>query len=160
MSLDGVSVDLRKEIEKNELSVLLFLSPECPLCQNYAPTIQEIQNSFSDKEVEFFGIVSGDFYSRESILKYTLKYGIDMPILLDPEIKLADQLKAEITPEAVVLNDQGNIVYMGAIDNWAISLGQKRLQASAHYLTDALNNYLIGKKVEPTKTKAVGCFIE
>lgn len=159
-SLDDNSVDLRKEIENNQLSVLLFLSPECPLCQNYAPTIQEIQNSFSDQKVEFFGIVSGDFYSRESILKYKLKYDIDMPILLDPEIRLANQLNAEITPEAVVLNTEGNIVYMGAIDNWAISLGQKRLQASAHYLSDALKNYIKGKKVEPSKTKAVGCFIE
>jgi thiol-disulfide isomerase/thioredoxin len=159
-SLDDVSVHIQSEIEQNQLNVLLFLSPECPLCQNYAPTIQDIQNSFSDKKVKFFGIVSGDFYSRESILKYKLKYGIDMPILLDPEFKLADQLNAEITPEAVVLNNQGRTIYMGAIDNWAISLGQKRLEASAHYLSDALNNYLEGKKVEPSRTKAVGCFIE
>lgn len=159
-SLEGSSVDIGKEIEKNQLSVLLFLSPECPLCQNYAPTIGKIRQSFSGREVDFFGIVSGDFYSRESILKYKLKYDIDMPILLDPEIKLADQMNAEITPEAVVLNAQGNIIYSGAIDNWAISLGQKRLEATAHYLSDALNNYLKGNEIEPSKTKAVGCFIE
>lgn len=83
-----------------------------------------------------------------------------MPILLDPKIKLADQLNATITPEAVVLTDRGNVIYTGAIDNWAISLGQKRLQATAHYLSDAIKNYLSGEEIAPTKTKAVGCFIE
>ncbi len=158
--LESKPINLKAEIQKNRLNVLLFISPECPLCQNYAPTIGDIQYSFTDQDVKFFGIVSGDFYSRKSILKYKLKYGINMPILLDQEIRLAEELKAQITPEAVVLNDRGSIVYMGAIDNWAISLGQKRLQATAHYLRDALSNYLNGKKVKPTKTEAVGCFIE
>jgi len=151
---------LTESIKQNELSVLLFLSPECPLCQNYAPTIQKIQNTFSDKHVSFYGIVSGEFYSREDILKYKLKYGLDLPILLDPEIKLADHFNASITPEVVVLTNNTDVIYTGAIDNWAISLGQKRLQASAHYLNDALSNYLNGKKIAPMKTKAVGCFIE
>ena len=104
--------------------------------------------------------MSGEFYSRESILKYKLKYGIDMPILFDPKIRLADYLDATTTPEAVVINDKEKVVYMGAIDNWAISLGQKRLEATAHYLRDALANSLNDVKVNPSKTKAVGCFIE
>ena len=159
-ALESNPVHLRTQIEKRPLSVLLFLSPECPLCQNYAPTIQKIQDSFPEEKVKFFGIVSGEFYSRESILKYKLKYGIDMPILFDPKIRLADYLDATTTPEAVVINDKEKVVYIGAIDNWAISLGQKRLEATAHYLRDALANSLNDVKVNPSKTKAVGCFIE
>jgi len=159
-TLEEGSLRLNERLEKNDLSVLIFLSPECPLCQNYAPTIRDIQNKFSDKNVAFYGIVSGEFYSREDILRYKLKYALDFPILLDPEINLADQLKASITPEVVVLTANAEIIYRGAIDNWAISLGQKRLQASAHYLRDAISNYLDEKRISPTKTDAVGCFIE
>jgi len=160
---ESLQEDKLKPIEifkENEINVLLFLSPECPLCQNYAPTIQEIQKSYSDKSVSFFGVVSGDFFSREDILKYKLKYGLNFPILLDPEINLAEELGASITPEAIVFAGDNKIIYQGAIDNWAISLGQKRIQASAHYLSDAIGNHLDGKKINPKKTEAVGCFIE
>jgi len=159
-SLQGDKFRPVETFQENEINVLLFLSPECPLCQNYAPTIQEIQRSFSDRSVSFYGIVSGEFYSRKDILKYKLKYDLNFPILLDPEIKLAEELGASITPEAVVITANNKVIYTGAIDNWAISLGQKRIQASAHYLSDAIGNHLDGKKINPKKTEAVGCFIE
>lgn len=158
--LEGETINLSNELKANKLSVILFLSPECPLCQNYAPTIELIQESFSDKNVKFYGVISGEFYSRQEILKYKLHYGLQFPILLDPEINLADYLDAKMTPEVLVIDPNEKVLYQGAIDNWAISLGQKRIKATAHYLKDAIDNSLAGKTIDPSNTNVVGCFIE
>ena len=115
--LEGTELNIQSAAETNAFTVLIFLSPECPLCQNYAPTINQIESEFESEGVSFIGIVSGNFYPREQILTYRLKYGIEFPIILDPEIGLAEKLNAEITPEIVVLDSKTQVVYQGAIDN-------------------------------------------
>lgn len=158
--LDDGSIVLKELIQSKEGIVLLFLSPECPLCQNYAPKFDEIWQICSENNLELIGVVSGRFYERSEILKYKLKYGIEFPILLDPDFHLSKNFNATITPEVFLFDQNFQNLYSGAIDNWAISLGQKRLKASEHYLIDALENFRMGNSIFPNKTKAVGCFIE
>ena len=83
-----------------------------------------------------------------------------MEMLFDPDFKLAHYYGATTTPEAVFIDKNGKLLYKGAIDNWAISLGKKRLEATAHYLRDAVENHLSGNVIDPKETKPVGCFIE
>ena len=106
------------------------------------------------------GVVSGDFYSVSEVKIFLLKYKMDMPVIMDPEFLLARHYGAEITPEVHLLDREGNAVYRGAIDNWAISLGQKRPKVTRHYLADAVEAHLSGGNIDPAKTDAVGCYIE
>lgn len=147
-------------LENNEGLVLLFLSPECPLCQNYAVAMRSLRDSYSEKNIYFMGVISGDYYSKEEVRNYQNHYDLEMEMLFDPDFKLANYYGATATPEAVLTDKKGKLMYRGAIDNWAISLGKKRLEASAHYLRDAMDNLLSGNKIDPKKTKPVGCFIE
>lgn len=64
---------------------------------------------------------------------------------------LAKYLKATTTPEVFVLNNKGEVVYSGAIDNWAIDLGEKRQVITEFYLKDALNALLQNKKIAVKK---------
>ncbi len=158
--LDQTELVLDTAFANHSGTVLIFLSPECPLCQNYSVTIDRIQKDFDEKDVAFYGIVSGKYYSDSDIKGFLIKYDLDLPIVLDPELALANHYEAEITPEAFLIAENGESKYQGAIDNWAISLGQKRLTITERYLENAVNAHLTGVEINPKKTKAVGCFIE
>lgn len=140
--------------------ILLFLAPECPLCQNYAPVLREMAPGFAAMDVPLVGVVSGTYYSVEEVNDFMFSHHLDFPVLLDPAFELSRHFGATITPEAVLIDSTGTMAYRGAIDNWAISLGRKRLKPTAHYLADATGAYLNGKPVPLRTTDAVGCFIE
>lgn len=158
--LEKGEVRLDSVLRNHAATALFFLSPECPLCQNYSVTIDRIQKDFSEKNIAFYGVVSGEYYSNSDIKGFLIKYKLDLPVILDPELSLANHYEASITPEAFLIGKNGETMYQGAIDNWAISLGQKRQRITEHYFDNALSAYLIGEAINPKKTEAVGCFIE
>jgi peroxiredoxin len=144
----------------SQQNVFIFLSPECPLCENYSVQIKTLMETFQDDSLQFTGVVSGTYFSNDDIRRYLLRYGLDLPILLDPDLTMAHSMGATITPEAFYTGRSGAILYRGAIDDWAISLGQKRLVAQHHYLRDAIVAHRAGRPITPEKTKAIGCIIE
>lgn len=139
---------------------MLFTAPECPLCLNYAPAMAEFAERMKEVDIEIISVVSGTYYTRRESEEFLTTHGIDMALLVDPEYVLSRKYGATITPEAVLTDSTGAAVYRGAIDNWAISLGRKRLKVTEHYLRDAVENYLAGREIDPKTTDAVGCFIE
>lgn len=145
---------------KNSAAVFIFLSPECPLCRNYSLRINELQQEFENDTLSFIGVVAGNFYSSQEINEYLVKHRMRLTVLLDTDFELTRALQASITPEVFVCMKNGAIAYKGAIDNWAIDLGQKRLKTSEHYLRNALIALKQKTPVNPAKTTAVGCFIE
>lgn len=156
----GKSVKLTQYLEDNTGLVILYLSPECPLCQNYAVAIRELEDKFRSRHIDFIGVVSGNFYPRDEVVDYAKTYQLHLDILMDPDFVISDYYRAQLTPEAHLINKEGKLLYRGAIDNWAISLGKKRIRATAHYLSDALVNFLSGKRIDPKVTEPVGCYIE
>jgi len=145
---------------KSNTVVFIFLSPECPLCRNYSLRINEIQHEFENDTLHFIGIVAGNFYSKQEIKEYLVKHRMRLTVLLDPSFELTRALQAGITPEVFVSVRGNPVSYSGAIDNWAIDLGQKRIETSEHYLRNALISLRQNEPVNPVKTKAIGCFIE
>lgn len=139
---------------------LYSFPPECPLCQNYSVKINELLKKHASDSLQFIGVVSGTYYPKNEIKRFLVKYELDLLVLLDPEFKLANALDAEITPEVFYTAPGGEVLYHGAIDDWAISLGQKRINVQNDYLHDAIIAHQNGSPIDPKKTKAVGCFIE
>ena len=157
---NGQYLTLDSALQENEFSVLLFLSPECPLCQNYSVKFSEIIEEYNNESIGFYGVLSGKYYTREEMNEFLKKYELDLPIIEDPAFNLANHYGATITPEAVLISPSGKDLYQGAIDNWAISLGQKRIKTTEFYLNDALPASLQGKEIDPSRTKPIGCYIE
>ncbi|MDB4655600.1 redoxin domain-containing protein [Flavobacteriales bacterium] len=150
----------RIDPSKNALTVIYFLSPECPLCINYTLAIRQVSEKFADESVAFYGVHSGKWFSASEVGEYMLKYSLEINMLLDPTNQLAQTLGATVTPEVFVLNSKSEILYFGKIDNWINDLGKKKLEVSARFLEDALADYLTGTEINPKETKAVGCLIE
>lgn len=141
-------------------TVIYFLSPECPLCQSYTLTINNLATAYKSKGIAFIGIVPGKEHSLSTILNYKRSYKLNLTILVDEQLKLTKQLGATITPEVIVLSTQKQILYKGRIDNWAYELGRKRKVITDHNLKDAIEAILHHQPIKTTQTKAVGCFIE
>ncbi len=142
------------------VSVYYFLSPECPLCENYTKDFKDLYNEFYKEGIKFYGIFPGDYYSEERILRYFEEYSLPIIPVLDLEFEMASYYKAEITPECVLVNKEGEILYQGKLDNWLLELGRRKRNIDQYYLKDAIIAHLSGKEVEVKRTTAIGCFIE
>lgn len=158
-SLAGESLDLA-DLKKTPVTVYVFMSPECPLCENYSATLKDLREEFPEDQVTFIGIFSGEWYTSDEIIRFMAGYEPPVSPVMDPGYLLQDRYQATVTPEAVVLNQHDEVVYQGKIDNWIVSLGKKRTVVNTYYLRDALHATLNGQLPEVRKTEAVGCFIE
>lgn len=157
-NLKGQKIKIQ-QFDQYKATVVWFLSPDCPLCQNYTLTIKKLQEKHG-KQIRIIGIVSGKNSSIQEILNYQNEYQLTINILRDEEKKLSKLLNASITPEVFVFNQKQKLVYSGRIDNWAYAPGKKRTVITQHELEDVLGKLCKNQDVTYFKTKAVGCFIE
>lgn len=147
----------KMHVDGGHLTVFVMLSPECPLCKNYAPVLDDLQKQYP--EVAFYGVFPGKAYSLEEISHFQTEYQITSKLLMDPQKVLTKYLGATTTPECIFINRLGVIVYRGLIDNWASGLGQKRKVITEKYLSSALDQTKSGMPVAIRQTKPVGCLI-
>ncbi len=136
--------------------VFVFLSPECPVSQQYT---FELNALAKNNRAKFYGVVPGDFYDAARVNDFKKKYSLSFPLLLDTELKLTRSLGASVTPQAIVV-EHNDILYSGAIDNTYISLGKRHATTTAHYLKDALLALQNKQPVKIKKTNAIGCLID
>lgn len=94
------------------------------------------------------------------IQQFKQAYQLNFPLFWDKNNRLLRQLEATTTPEVLLLDRKGLILYRGAIDNWFYGLGKYRPKTTEHYLEDALDAYLQGKEILIKKTDPIGCVIE
>lgn len=139
----------------------IFMSPECPLSENYSKTINELSIEYANSNTFFYIVFPGKFYPRPQIEAFIEKYLLPSEMVIyDPDHLFKKYFSATITPEAFLTDVTGTILYQGAIDNWAITLGKQRQVITELYLIDAIESSLENEKIKTKKTRAVGCIIE
>ncbi len=146
-----------KDIQKSDC-ILFFLSPECPLCQNYTLTINQLNKSFPDSKM--IAVFPGKIYSKKEITAFFEKYNLKINSIVDKDYHLTKKFNASITPQAFLLSPEGKVLYSGAIDNWAPELGKKRSIITEHYLRDAVRQRIDGEMINISATEAIGCKIQ
>lgn len=152
-------VELRTTAD-GKARVYIFLSPECPLCQSYSLTLRKLYDQYHRQGIEMIGIIPGTDFTTAQIIAYRQEYKIPFTLLKDESLQVVRKYKGTITPEAVVTDARGKVMYQGRIDNWAYELGRKRKVITEHDLQSALECIVTNKPVKVTQTKAIGCFIE
>jgi thiol-disulfide isomerase/thioredoxin len=141
-------------------TVFFFLSPDCPLCQNYGPLLAGLPRQYDKDSIRFYGVFPGTLYSDKEISAFFDTYKIPFCPVVDEQKTLTALLNATVTPEAVIVDGKGHTVYSGRIDNWAYELGRKRTVVTEHELQDALAALVKGEPVKVKHADAVGCIIE
>jgi thiol-disulfide isomerase/thioredoxin len=140
-------------------TVLLCLATDCPISNEFVPTIVEIAKQYIPRGVAFVGIDPNGADTLEIMSAYARENSIDFPFLKDPGGKISRRLLFSVTPEARVFDRSGRLVYSGRIDDryrrgGAIDPHVKR------DLAEALDEVLAGKPVSASRTKAMGCPIQ
>jgi len=158
-TLEGQNVPIKTASTENIL-VFIFMSPDCPLCISYTKTIMDLHETFHSKNIGFYPVYAGTFHSVEEIMKFQSDYAFNLTGYIDPQYRFCNLVSATITPQAVVMNREGKILYTGAIDDWMYNTGKKKAVIRHHYLQDAIQSILSGQEVVPAQTEPIGCFIE
>ncbi|MEJ7623681.1 MAG: redoxin family protein [Pyrinomonadaceae bacterium] len=151
--VDGKTQSLDSLKGKNG-SVVIFLSAQCPVVKAYNARISEIAAGYAAKGISFIGINSNATEALDWVKSHAAE-NYKFPVLIDKGNKLADKLGANTTPEVYYLDAKNVLVYQGAIDN-----DRAGTAITEPYLKTAFDASLGGKKIEKTKTNAVGCSIK
>ena len=147
-------------IKKNTASVFIFLLPDCPACESYSRTLNQLQKKFKSSGIQFYGVFPGHYNTLQEMKDYQSRYRINFLLMTDPEKKLVKSLGAKISPEVFVLSNTGKTLYRGRIDDWLYAVGKKKLRVTTHDLRNALDAIVQKKPLAVSETNAIGCIIE
>jgi len=152
--LSGKTVSL-SSLKGRKAIVLVFAGIECPRSTAAEARLGDLAKKYDSSELAFYIINSNWSETIEAITERVKKVGFPLPVLKDPQNKVADLFKVDVQPTAVLLDANLRIRYRGLIDD------HKSEELVKHaYLRDALEAILAGKSPEPAETKSVGCAIQ
>ena len=155
IGLDGRPVDLNAPTDG--VSVLVFLSAECPISNAYSPTLNELAGAFAGGTFRMAGVYVDPDLSDAEVATHAREFALKFPTLRDPRSALAARLGAKVTPEAFVLDARGRICYHGRIDDQFAARRKRNANTSTHELRDAAEAVLAGVPVAAPYVEAVGC---
>lgn len=132
-------------------TVFLFTSIQCPVSEAYVDRIRELENAYYPRGARFFLVSNHPGDPVEALRLHAAERKLVLPIVKDPDGDLADRLGATVTPEAVVVGREGQILYRGRIDD-----NPDAKSVSRKDLADVLEAVLANKPVGVERTKAEG----
>ena len=143
-----------------DVHLLIFVTPDCPVANRYAPEIDRIAAAYAARRVRTFLIYADPSLTPARVKAHLAEFhpSLRATAIIDKSWLLANETGATVTPEAVVITSAGR-AYRGRIDDWYVALGKSRAAATSHDLRDALDAVLAGTPVKPGGA-AVGCYIE
>ena len=156
--LDGRQLSLGETADCKGVAIV-FLSTECPMCNEAIPGLNRLAVSYAKKEIEFYGVISDRAVTRQQAREHSEKYRFKFPLILDSVNALQKMTGATHTPQAFVFDRSGKELYRGAINDSSERLGKKST-AKKEYLADALRSCAGGHKVAVPRTQAIGCLLE
>jgi peroxiredoxin len=152
---------------KGKYVVLEWFNPQCPFVKKHygSGNMQKLQQEYTSKGVVWLTINSsapgtwGALTPDQAEEKMTEWKTHETALLLDSGGKAGRAYGAKNTPNMVVINPDGKIVYEGAIDSKATP-NAADIPSSLNYVKVALDESLAGKPVTTARTKPYGCAVE
>jgi peroxiredoxin len=152
---------------KGKYVVLEWFNPECPFVKKHygSDNMQKLQQEYTSKGVVWLTIDSnapgaeGNMTPEQAQKIMSSWKTHQTALLLDSESKVARSYGAKNTPDMIVINPEGKIVYEGAIDNKATP-NPNDIPSSTNYVKAALDESLAGKPVSNPTTKPYGCSVK
>lgn len=157
-TLDGEKVDPTKAGDA-KFAAVIFITTDCPIANAYAPEFNRLDAHAKKVGGKLTLIhVDTDLQIRKA-KKHRKDYALKSPIVIDRDHAIVEKLKAEVTPEAVVLTPEGKIVYQGKVNDLYVDYGDRRREATQHYFRDAMDAVAAGNSVKVAKVEPIGCYI-
>lgn len=157
LDLNGNPVDPFAESRNG--TVLVFIQPDCPIANRYAPEIQRLGNAYSEKGIRFYLVYPDPDVTPSQVERHLKEYGYSVPALRDPRHVLVAKSRATVTPEAALFSPSGALLYNGRINDRFADFGKERPAAVRQDLREAIDSHLAGKKIAQRSAKPIGCYI-
>ena len=147
--------------------VLEWHNQGCPYTRKHyvSGNMQNLQKEWTAKGVAWFTVISSapgqqGYVTPSEENQYLAKMHADpTAVLLDPEGKIGRLFDAKTTPQMIVINPAGDVIYDGAIDNRPTP-DVDDIQGADNYVNDALTEAMAGKPVATTYTRPYGCSVK
>jgi Peroxiredoxin len=154
-TVSGKTVSLADLSKDKKATVIVFVSTQCPVSNDYNERMAQIAAQYGAKGVQFVGINANKGEAPTEIAAHARQNDFTFPVLKDANNAIADRFEAQVTPEAYIIDGKGNLVFHGAIDN-----SRDATKAQQKYLVTALDEILAGKDVTVQPRRAFGCTIK
>jgi peroxiredoxin len=140
---------------KGKIVVLEWTDPDCPFWRYHADkkTMANLAASYKDKGVVWLAINSSANTSPEANKNLVNRFNLPYPILADTSGQTARHYSVTNTPQMIIVDPKGFIVYSGAIDNAPMGKAQGPV---INYVDKALSEILEGKPVTTAQTRPYG----
>lgn len=148
----------RMQVEESWI-VVVFLSEECPVSNEYLPVLNRLSEDFRKKGFRIIGAYCDPQAELESMREHRAAYDLNFHLADDRSQKLVDYCQAQYTPEAFVVGSGGSILYRGRIDNRVGGFGTSRPKATRRDLRQAMEGLASGQSGPFESTKGFGCAI-
>lgn len=156
LNLSGQTTHISAKYE-----VYLFLLEDCKITQAYTDELQKIYQAFAGDSIRFTGFFPNPVSEDSTMQAFIEKYELPFVCTRKGAYELAQRFGVAVTPEVVVYNSTHDaVVYQGRIDNLFERVGQRRRVVTSHDLVSALTCIQQNEPVKPSRTKAVGCFLQ
>ena len=141
-----------------DVTVLIFVTTDCPIANRYAPEIRRIYEEFGEK-VTFWLVYTADSAQVSELAEHRESFGFPMKAVRDLKNELVQVTGVTVTPEVAVYDVNQELSYRGRINDQYVEFGIARAAARTHDLRDVLARLVAGEQVVYSETQAVGCYI-
>ena len=148
-------------------TVWVFISTDCPICNNYQPELERLRARYTPLGIDFFGVYAEVPVSAVEVADHTRQFAIAYPTTVDVDHTIRKRFGVRFVPEVVVTAggrgatiDPLAFLYRGRIDDQYPERGSRRPSATTHDLNDALRDITQGRAPTARVTTPVGCVLE
>jgi peroxiredoxin len=147
--------------------VLEWHNNGCPYVGKHynSGNMQKLQKQWTGRGVVWFTIISsapgrqGYVSAAEENQYLTKEQATPTAALLDPTGEVGHLYDAKTSPQMVVINPQGVMIYDGAIDDKPTT-DLSDVPGATNYVNLALEQAMAGKQVETSTTRPYGCSVK
>ena len=140
--------------------VLEWINPDCPFVVRHANagTMKSLALKYSGSVV-WIGINSTNYMDTAANAKWIADRALPYTVLDDHTGAVGRAYNAKTTPHMYVIDAEGNLRYMGAIDSIP-SAKAADVERAENYVAQALDALLKGEAPKTTETKSYGCSVK
>ena len=152
---------------KGKTVVLEWTNHDCPFVKKHYETnnMQKLQKSATTQGVVWLSIISSapgqqGFVNGAKANELTKsRNAAPTAVILDPDGKIGKLYGARTTPHMFVIAPNGNLAYMGAIDDKP-SVNKDDVATAKNFVAEALSAIKAGKPVAIPTTQPYGCSVK
>ncbi|MGA0606220.1 redoxin family protein [Phenylobacterium sp. VNQ135] len=140
--------------------VIITQANGCPISRSLAPAVRELKAKYAGQGVEFLMLNSALQDSREAVAKEAAEFNFDVPVLLDSNQLVGEQLGVTRTGEFFVVDPKTwKVVYRGPLDDRR-DYGVQKAVATHSWTADAIDATIAGRPALASNKQSPGCLID